>query len=462
MLRRLTLSLGLFLVLAAMPAAAQQQIIVRTNPGVGLLGLQNVCLPLLCQVVRGLDGSQNQLFLVQPSLLSDLTSLLNGLLGAPGVAAAEPDQLLSMPLMPQYAVPNGLYQTSPMKYYGAATWAGFVQQPAMQIIRAQDAQSTFQVSGAGIVATIDTGVDPTHPVLKPVLMTGYDFTRNTSGGSELPDASACSATSSSSGLLGGLTSLLSSLLSSSTSSTCRTTSSSAAPAFVQQSTVAVVDQSTVAVVEGNGMSDFGHGTMVAGVIHLVAPTAKILPLKAFQSNGTGTLSNILRAIYFAEQSHANVINMSFEIKSYSPELARALHSANNAGIICVAAAGNDGKDELVYPAALTGNVMGIASTSDTDTQSSFSNYGSDVVWIAAPGENIVSTYPFGTYAAESGTSFSTPFVSGAAALLLQLNPNIGQYGASQALAHAKLISPAMDHGRLDVYQALSAFIYGDD
>lgn len=208
------------------------------------------------------------------------------------------------------------------------------------------------------------------------------------------------------------------------------------------------------------MSDFGHGTMVAGVIHLVAPTAKILPLKAFQSNGTGTLSNILRAIYYAEANHVNVINMSFEIKSYSPELARTLHSANNAGIICVAAAGNDGKDELVYPAALSGNVMGIASTSDADTQSSFSNYGSDVVWIAAPGEDIVSTYPFGTYAAESGTSFSTPFVSGAAALLFQLNPKIGQYGASQALAHAKWISPAMDHGRLDVYHALDAFIYG--
>src|SRR5690348_8373646 len=171
MLRRLLLSLGLCFFLAAVPAAAQQQLIVRTSPSVGLLGLQNICLPLLCSVVRGLDGSQNQLFLVQPSLLSSVTSLLNTLLGTPGIVAAEPDQLLSMPLMPQYAVPNGLYQTSPMNYYGTATWTGFVQQPAMQIIRAQDAQSTFHVTGAGIVATIDTGVDPTHPVLKPVLVT---------------------------------------------------------------------------------------------------------------------------------------------------------------------------------------------------------------------------------------------------------------------------------------------------
>jgi subtilisin family serine protease len=456
MLRRLTLLLGLFFVLAAMPAVAQQNLIVRTSPGVGILGLRNICLPLLCNVVRGLDGSENQLFLVQPSLLSDLTSLLNTLLGTPGIVAAESDQVLSMPSLPQYAIPNGLYYTNPIQFYGAATWSGFVQQPAMQIIRAEDAQSTFQVTGAGIVATIDTGVDPNHPVLKPVLLTGYDFTRNIPGGSEIPDATACAATSTSPSFLGGLLGGLLGSVSSNTSSSVCTTSSDAQPAYVQQSTVAVVDQSTVAVVDGNGMSDFGHGTMVAGVIHLVAPTAKILPLKAFHSDGTGNLSDILRAIYYAMQNHANVINMSFDIQTYSKELARALNAANNSGIICVAAAGNEGKDAMVYPAALTGDVMGIASTSDLDTQSSFSNYGPSDVWIAAPGEDIISTYPFGTYAAESGTSFSTPFVAGAAALLYQLQPNIGQYGAAQALAHAKWISANLNHGRLDVYQAVEA------
>lgn len=455
MLRRLMLSLAALFFLSALPASGQQ-LIVRTSPTVGLLGLQNICLPLLCSVVRGLDGSQNQLFLVQPGLLSDITSLLNILLGTPGIVAAEPDQLLSIPPVPQYAIPNGLYSTSLMQYYGSAAWTGFIQQPPMQIIRARDAQDTFNLTGSGItVATIDTGVDPTHPVLQPVLVPGYDFTRNTSGGSELPDAN-CSSTSSSS-LLGGLLSLLGS--SSSTSSAC-TTTSNAQPFFVQQSSVAVLDQSSVAVVDGNGMSDFGHGTMVAGIIHLVAPTAKIMPLKAFQSNGSGNLSDILRAVYYAIQNHAKVINMSFDTKANSAELVRALHSADNAGIICVAAAGNDGKNELVYPAALTTYVMGIASTSDVDTQSSFSNYGSSVVWIAAPGENIISTYPFGTYAAESGTSFSTPFVTGAAALLLQAHSSLGQSGASQVLAHAKWISSNLNHGRLDVYQALNALIYG--
>src|SRR5690348_11694851 len=175
MLRRLLLSLGLCFFLAAVPAAAQQQLIVRTSPSVGLLGLQNICLPLLCNVVRGLDGSQNQLFLVQPGLLSDVTSLLNFLLATPGIVAAEPDQILSMPFANQYTMPTGLYPRSLMRFYGSAGWSGFVEQPRRQISRAQGAQETFKISGTGIVATIDTGVDPNHRVLKPLLGSGYDF-----------------------------------------------------------------------------------------------------------------------------------------------------------------------------------------------------------------------------------------------------------------------------------------------
>ena len=96
----------------------------------------------------------------------------------------------------------------------------------------------------------------------------------------------------------------------------------------------MVDESTAWVVDGNSQySDFGHGTMVAGIIHLVAPTAKILPLKSFNSDGTGYNSDILRAIYYAIEAHANVLNMSFHIASYSQELANALQLANHA--MCV-------------------------------------------------------------------------------------------------------------------------------
>lgn len=122
----------------------------------------------------------------------------------------------------------------------------------------------------------------------------------------------------------------------------------------------------------------------------------------------------------------------------------------------MASAGNDGKDELVYPAALS-NVMGVASTSNNDTRSFFSNYGQDIVWVAAPGEAVISTYPFGTYAAGWGTSFSAPMVSGAVALLLNVQSNCNQSQAAQAIAHAKLLTPDLGNRRLDLEKAVAAW-----
>jgi subtilisin family serine protease len=216
---------------------------------------------------------------------------------------------------------------------------------------------------------------------------------------------------------------------------------------------------------------------------LVAPQAKIMPLKSFQANGTGYNSDILRAIYYAVGHGAKVINMSFNYTTYSQELANAVNYATAHGVICVAAAGNSGQQATVYPAALKG-VIDVASTSNTDTPSSFSNYGAPPVWLAAPGEGVMTTYPFGTYAAGWGTSFSAPLVSGTTALLvsaynaqasaqsglslgsLTLSLSLGgstsapssEPQAANALSHAKAISdPQMGHGRLDTYQAMQAW-----
>ena len=75
-----------------------------------------------------------------------------------------------------------------------------------------------------------------------------------------------------------------------------------------------------------------------GVIHLVAPQANLLPLKAFKSDGTGYLSDILRAIYYAVQNNAKIVNMSFEFKvsSPDPELQTAITYANQLGVVCSA------------------------------------------------------------------------------------------------------------------------------
>jgi subtilisin family serine protease len=203
--------------------------------------------------------------------------------------------------------------------------------------------------------------------------------------------------------------------------------------------------------------------MVMGVIHLVAPTARLMPLKTFKSDNTGFLSDILRAVYYAVGNNANVINMSFDTQTNSPELKKALNYANQNGIISVASAGNEGQSApplTVYPAEWQNLVMGVASvgsTTATDrTPSSFSNFGNAIVWVAAPGEAIISTYPFGRYAAGWGTSFSAPFVSGGSALLLNRQTNANEARAASAVAHAVPLGPQMGHGRLDLVQALGA------
>jgi subtilisin family serine protease len=409
----------------------QQGVIVRTN--LGLLGLKNVCLSKGCTVVGNLDGNVGQVFLVRPAqglipqLLADVLNLVNGILDA------EPDQTLTIPpnentQSTASTAPQGLWDNTPVNYYGTSVTHGYVNQPAAQIIRVAPAHSVFNVSGAGIVADIDTGVDPNHPALQGVLLAGYDFTRNQPGGSELNDISM------------------------SAPPPCQT----CAAAYVNQHTAAMLDQHTAAMLDGSQYAAFGHGTMVMGVIHLVAPTAQLLPLKSFSANGNGSLSNILAAIYYAVQNHASVINMSFDLTTSSTELADAINYANKNNVILAASSGNDGKQEMVYPAGLQ-NVMGVASTNNQDQRSTFSNYGNQIVWVAAPGEGVITTYPFATYAAGWGTSFSSPMVAGTASLLVNMQSSTSENQASWAVAHAKWIGLNMGNGRLDVYGSLSAF-----
>jgi subtilisin family serine protease len=147
--------------------------------------------------------------------------------------------------------------------------------------------------------------------------------------------------------------------------------------------------------------------------------------------------------------------MSFDASASSPELAKAVRYANSKGIVLVASAGNDGQNVMVYPAGYD-SVIGVASTSDQDVRSNFSNYG-QVVTLAAPGEAIVTTYPRNRYALGWGTSFSAPMVSGAAALLLQIDRSISPREALDALSEAVDInSKGMGEGRLDLVKACIA------
>jgi len=408
----------------------QPGVIVRTN--LGLAGLQRVCLLNGCTVAGNIDGNQNQVFLVRPvkGLLPNL--LANVLNLVTGIIDAEPDQTLVIPPNPTSQSttnnpPPGLWDTTPVNYYGNTVTDGYVNQPAAQIIQLSQAHSTFNLSGSGIVADIDTGVDPNHPAFQGVLLQGWDFTRNQAGGSEMNDISM------------------------SAPPPCN----SCPAAYVNQHTAAMLDQHTAAMLDGSQYAAFGHGTMVMGIIHLVAPTAKLMPLKAFSANGNGSLSNIIAAIYYAVQNHANVINMSFDMLQNSTELTDAINYANSNHVILVASSGNDGVEEMVYPAGLQ-NVMGVASTNNQDQRSSFSNYGNQIVWVAAPGEGVITTYPFGLYAAGWGTSFSSPFVAGTANLVWNMQSQDSQSQASWAIAHAQFVGLNMGNGRLNVNWTLSA------
>lgn len=403
-----------------------QRFILRAPGGIGVV--QTLCGLIGCGLLESLGDPGSQVFVISTSS----TALLNNLLLSLGITHIEPDLLVSLlPAAPLISnatgVPDGLWDTNPVQFYGSTVWNGYASQPAANAVRANEARDWYHVAGAGTIGIIDTGVDPNHPALQPILVPGYDFTRNQPGsGSEMADLNQ---------------------------STVAVLDSAPAPAVVNGSTMAVLDQSTVAVLDQSGFAAFGHGTMVAGIVHLVAPTSQIMPLKAFGPDGTGFTSDIIRAVYFAVPQ-VNALNMSFSMPQPSAELGNALDYAAAQSVVSVAAAGNDGTATVVYPAGFQNDVMGVGSTSLYGTRSTFSNYGS-VVWVAAPGEGIISTYPCGTYAAGWGTSFSAPFVTGTVGLLTNLRL-LNEQSASSAIANADPIGGDLGHGELDVVQALNA------
>lgn len=422
----LQIRLALLWCVSVLSLNAEQRIIVRTPLGEAVL--RSACTSLSCNVRWGLGDPNAELFLVTVADTRDLGSVANSLTTLAGAVNIEADYPAAI-TQSSRPIPQSLYQADPVPYFGSTSRYGYVFQPATQIIRLHEAQTNFAVGGTGVVAVIDTGVDPDHPTLSKVLLPGYDFTRNQSSASEKADVDQSTAA-----VIDG-----------------------ASAVFVNSNTAALLDQSTAAVIDDPGRSGFGHGTMVAGVIHLVAPQARILPLKAFRVDGSGYTSDILRAVYSAVRSDASVINMSFSMPAPSLELQRALSYAASSNVICVASVGNEGSSSRKYPAAFE-RVIAVASTDNSDGRSAFSNFGSDWVYMAAPGEGIVTTYPYGTFAAAWGTSFSTPFVSAAVVLLLDANPALSTQDALRAIGQAHAVTPELGRGRLDVFQAVSRAI----
>ena len=341
---------------------------------------------------------------------------------------------------PQAASAAGLAQSTaailesfagktPVPYYSGQASPAYVSQPAAVLLRLSSAQQI--ATGGGLVAVIDTGVDRAHPALFGVLLPGYDFVNGVAGA---PDDFGEIAQSTAA--------ILEQLGASSPDSV----------AILNQSTAAILEQSTAAILEGSQLPPaFGHGTMVAALIHLVAPTSPIMPLKAFKSDGTANMSDLVSAIYYAVDNGATVVNMSFTLTAPSQALLDAIAYAMSKRVLLVAAVGNNGSQMATYPASYKG-VIAVASTSMTDSRSTFSNFGA--VDMSAPGEALITAYPGNHYAAVWGTSFSTALVTGSVALIQQYLPRATESTALRILEHGAEVDSSLGEARVDAYQAL--------
>lgn len=208
----------------------------------------------------------------------------------------------------------------------------------------------------------------------------------------------------------------------------------------------------------------GHGTHVAGIIAAgvdngigiagICPDAQIMPVKVLDSNGNGYSSDIANGITFAANNHANVINMSLGGPNFTQDEQDAINYATQMGVICVAAAGNQGANEIYYPANDLG-IISVAASDANDNLASYSNFGPWVT-VVAPGDNIFSTYLYSGYKVLSGTSMSSAMVSGVMGILQSYAPQGTPISTLEnaLVAGCDSIRTNTGGGRVDAYNSI--------
>jgi thermitase len=236
------------------------------------------------------------------------------------------------------------------------------------------------------------------------------------------------------------------------------------------------------------MDDNGHGTHVAGIIGAtgnnglgiagVMWNVRLMPVKILNSDGQGWNSDEIEGINYAVNMGAKIINASYGGGAYSPAVKEALQSANDKGVLFVAAAGNGGEDKIgdnndlnpVFPASYSDarfggllNIISVAATDQNDNRVSFSNFGRNSVHVAAPGVYILSTIPQNMYADKDfnwGTSMAAPHVSGLAGLLWSYYTDFNHYQIIWTILRYSDPKPSLDgyilKGRINAYRALSS------
>jgi subtilisin family serine protease len=355
-------------------------------------------------------------------------SLIEELSAEPDVVYAEPNYIVKALDAPSATPPNDPLFSQQWDLQNTGQWGGV---PGADI-EAVPAWGITTGSRATVVAVMDTGVDYTHPDLQANIWSApAQFTITFAPG----DSVTCPAGS--------------------------------------HGYDAIEDVC-------DPMDQNNHGTHVSGTIGAsgnndlgitgVNWTASILGLRFLDANGWGTVADAVRAINFAvllkaalpEAANIRVLSNSWGGSGTSQTLLDAVNATNAAGILFVAAAGNDGASEdwsPTYPASYNAaNEIAVAATDDTDALASWSNYSGDLVQLGAPGVNITSTVIGGVYQVLSGTSMATPHVSGAAALVLSAC-TLSTSALRQTLLNnvdpvPALASTTVTGGRLNVYRAV--------
>jgi subtilisin family serine protease len=232
----------------------------------------------------------------------------------------------------------------------------------------------------------------------------------------------------------------------------------------------------------NPVDYHGHGTHIAGIIGAIAnpktgtagvtQSVQIMPVRYYSESAPGSvnLANTIKALHYAIDNGAKIINYSGGGPEYSEEEFQAMKKAEQHGVLIVAAAGNDHhntdlEDYRYYPAAyqLKGlrNIITVASINSDNQILSSSNWGVKSVDVAAPGEGILSTIPGGRYGKMTGTSQATAFVSGIAALILSKAPHLLPHQIKELIIKnstpvSGLRGKISSGGKIDAYRALAA------
>lgn len=210
----------------------------------------------------------------------------------------------------------------------------------------------------------------------------------------------------------------------------------------------------------------GHGTHVSGIILSLAPQARLMVLKYYDSRlpSSVNVENALRAFRYAIQMRASIVNFSGGGEGFNFAEMQLMREAERNNILVVAAAGNGGADtdqRKYYPASYPlRNILSVTAINRRNQRPAYANWGRHTVDLAAPGDEIVSSLPGGVSGEMSGTSQATAFATGAASLLLSQTPSLKPHEIADLLRRSGQPTPSFEgksktSAKLDLFRAMT-------